>query len=57
MKWRTLTYLKKVKARKKMQHPTDLVSFLKAELDICENHVVKQHIISTLTQLNQATAN
>jgi hypothetical protein len=57
MKWRTANYIKKVKARKKMQHPTDLVTFLKAELDICENRVVKQHILSTLNLLDAKPVN
>jgi hypothetical protein len=51
MKYRTLEYLKKSKARKRMQHPTDLETFLKAELDICENSVVRKHIKKTLEQL------
>jgi len=51
MKFRTAEYLKTRKAQRKMQHPTDLKTFLKAELDICQNKVVKQHIQKTLESL------
>jgi len=51
MKYRTIEYLKKTKARKHMQHPGDLKSFLRAELDICENTVVRKHIQKTMEQL------
>ena len=37
-----------------MQHPTDLKTFLLAELDICQNKVVKQHIQKTLEALENA---
>jgi len=56
MKYRTIEYMKKSKARRLMQHPTDLKSFLKAELDICENSVVRKHIKKTLEQLDPAEA-
>ena len=35
-----------------MQHPADLKTFLMAELDICQNKVVKQHIRKTLETLD-----
>jgi hypothetical protein len=54
MKFRNAEYLKKSKARRKMQHPTDLKTFLLAELDICQNKVVKQHIQKTLEALENA---
>ena len=53
MKFRTAEYLKTRKAQRKMQHPTDLKTFLKAELDICQNKVVKQHIQKTLEELDK----
>ena len=56
MKFRNAEYLKKRKARSKMQHPTDLKTFLMAELDICQNKVVKQHIKKTLDALDQSFA-
>jgi len=55
MKNRTLDYIKKRKARYAMQHPTDLKSFLMAELDICENAVVKKHIIRTMAELDSGS--
>ncbi len=56
MKFRTIEYIKKSKARKHMQHPSDLGTFLKAELDICENSVVRKHIKKTLEQLSTSAS-
>jgi len=51
MNYRTKEYLKRRKAIIRMQHPTDLKTFLKAELDLCDSRVVKTHILKTLEQL------
>ena len=53
LKFRTIEYIKKRKARAKMQHPGDLASFLKAEMDLCNSGVVKKHIRKTLEQLEE----
>jgi hypothetical protein len=52
---RTAAYLKRRRAANIMQHPTDLKTFLKAELDLCDSRVVKKHILQTLEQLEQTT--
>ena len=54
MKYRTIEYMKKTKARRHMQHPSDLKTFLKAELDICENSVVRKHIKKTMDLLDKS---
>jgi len=37
-----------------MQHPTDLKTFLQAELTLCQNKVVRDHIKKTLEALENA---
>lgn len=54
MKFRTIEYLKRRKAQRKMQHPTDLKSFLEAELTLCHNTVIRKHIKKTLETLDNA---
>ncbi|HXS35318.1 MAG TPA: hypothetical protein VN721_01345 [Flavipsychrobacter sp.] len=52
MKYRTIKYLKRQKALKNMQHPSDLKSFLKAEFEASKSVLVKKHILDTLHGLN-----
>jgi hypothetical protein len=56
MKFRTIEYLKRRKAQKKMQHPTDLRSFLEAELTLCHNTAIRKHIKKTMEDLDNFTA-
>jgi len=57
MKNRTIQYLKKCKARKIFQSPTqtDLATFLKATIELSRSRIVKRDIRMTLRQL-QAVA-
>ena len=52
MKFRTIEYLKRRKAQRKMQHPTDLRSFLQAELTLCHNTAIRKHIKKTMEELD-----
>ncbi|OJW79859.1 MAG: hypothetical protein BGO69_13555 [Bacteroidetes bacterium 46-16] len=51
MKFRTIEYLKRRKAQRRMQHPTDLKTFLEAELTLCHNTTIRKHIKKTLEEL------
>lgn len=55
MKKRTITYIRKMKARKVFQNPlgADLTSFLSATMSLCRSNVVKQHIQESLQQLQR----
>ena len=53
MKARNITYIRKNKARKVLEHATrfDLTTFLSATFELSRNRVVKNHIKTTIQEL------
>lgn len=53
MKNRSKNYFNKTRARKTLEHPTDLKTFLKAEFDLTCNSFVKKDILRVIEQLEK----